>query len=181
MAKIAGIGSRELSAHELATCEKLGGWIVLCGHQLHSGNAPGADQAFARYANTMFPERVHLHRPWMKHENQAIHPKNVVWNLDELPLEQQVSFTKTAEKYHPAWRALTRGARRLMARNTSIITPPPDYQPVDLVLAFPQRAKLGGTGQGMRVAQGLGVRVVDLRDLGKPELARLCEEISRME
>jgi hypothetical protein len=180
MAKIACIGSRELSEHELSTCEKLGWWIARCGHELHSGNATGADQAYARGANQVNPELVHLHIPWYRYERAAICNGNIVWNLEEISVEWHEKYAKVAEKLHPAWHRLSQGARKLMIRNGFIVKPPPEFDFVDLVLAFPGRLKLGGTGQGMRLANDYGIKLVDLRDLGELELAQLCEDIREM-
>lgn len=184
MALIACIGSRELTEVQLNICQSLGVWIVRRGHELHSGNAPGADQAYARGGNEVNPALVNLHLPWFKFERHAIHPMNVVWNVDDehdVPAEKLVMFESLARKHHPAWHRLSQGARKLMVRNSSIIKPPPEFDHVDLVLAWPSdKPGGGGTGQGMRIAQDLGIPLVDLRLLGRPQLAKLCEDIRNM-
>jgi hypothetical protein len=161
----------------LEICEKLGEWLATNGWEVHSGNAVGADQAFARGANRVNPALVHLHLPWHNFERHAIHDENLVHNLDELTEDRSQYFELVAQKHHPAWNRLSQGAKKLMSRNSSIMLPPPDFLPVDLCLAFPGRQKLGGTGQGMRIAQTEGVRLVDLRDLNHDDLFGLCEEI----
>jgi hypothetical protein len=175
--RVACIGSRDLDPFCLGTCEKLGAWVVECGHELHTGNAPGADQAFARGANRVNPALVHLHLPWYNFERHAIHDKNIVHNLDELTEDRSKYFELVAQKHHPAWNRLSQGAKKLMSRNSSIMLPPPDFMAVDLCLAFPAPNRLGGTGQGMRIAETEGVRLIDLRNFNHDDLFGLCEEI----
>lgn len=175
--RVACIGSRALDQFCLGTCEKLGAWIVQCGHILDTGNAPGADQAFARGANQVRPDLVHLHLPWYNFERHAIHDDNVVHLLDDLTEDRLKYYELVAQQHHPAWTRLSQGARKLMSRNSSILLPPPHFTSVDLCLAFPGRNRLGGTGQGMRIALSEGVRLIDLRDHNQEDLFRLCEEI----
>ena len=48
----------------------------------------------------------------------------------------------------------------------------------NMVLAWPsKKVGGGGTGQGMRIAEGKGVTLVDLKDFGPKELYDLCESI----
>ncbi len=178
--RVACIGSRDLDDYQTTVCEKLGGYIVQCGHTLHSGNAPGADQAFARGGNAVDPAAVHLHLPWSNFERQATHPDNVVHSLDDLDEAHLKLYTYIAKRHHPAFRRLSQGAVKLMVRNSSILLPPPAYLPVGRCLAIPSDKKGGGgTGQGMRIAVYEGIPLVDLRNCREPDLFRLCEEIAR--
>lgn len=168
--RMAGIGSRDLQASDLQTCLALGQFIAKCGGELHSGNARGADQAFAAGANSVNPELVHLHLPWPNFEKEAI----VGGNHIHLPQEQS-AYDVTAAKYHPAWRHLSQGARKLHTRNVSIVCWPTIK---DMVLAFPSQKKGGGgTGQGMRVAEGHDIPVIDLNGMDTAQLHTLCESI----
>jgi len=180
--RVACIGSRELNAYQTSMCEKLGGWVVQCGHILDSGNAPGADQAFARGANQFRPDLVHLHLPWYKFERQAIHDDNVVHILDDLDEPHLKLYRQIAEKHHPAFSRLSQGAKKLMTRNSSILLPPPVYFTVDMCLAIPSAKRGGGgTGQGMRIALHESIRLVDLRGYLDPDLFLLCEDITKLE
>ena len=168
--RIAGIGSRALNGARLDICRRLGAFIATCGGEIHSGNAGGADQAFARGGNSVDPRLVHLHLPWPNFEARAIHPDNVI----HLPQEQS-GYAETAAKYHPAWKHLTQGGRKLHTRNVSIVCWPTMK---DMVLAFPSNKKGGGgTGQGMRVAEGFDVPVIDLNGMTNAELSELCERL----
>lgn len=168
--KVACIGSRELSTTQLQVCEVIGRFIANLGGEVHSGNADGADGAFARGANSVDPNLVHLHLPWPNFNREAIRKGNHV----HLPLAQS-HFEATAAKYHPRWDNLSQGAKKLHTRNVSIVVHPSIK---DLVLAWPSnRVGGGGTGQGMRIAEGKGVDLVDLKDFGPKELHDLCERI----
>ncbi len=178
--RIACIGSRDLTTAQLGLCEKLGEWVVRCGHILDTGNAPGADQAFARGANQVRPDLVRLHLPWYNFERQAIHDDNAVYTVDALSEEQLLLHTQNAEKFHPAWGRLSQGARKLMVRNGMIMMPLPLCFHVDMCLALPSNKQgRGGTGQGMRIAEHFGVKLVDLRErYDHHQLFLLCEEIA---
>lgn len=168
--RIACIGSRALNEGDLHTCFQLGEFIANQGGEIHSGNAEGADQAFANGANTVDPERVHLHLPWASFNHSAV----VAGNVAHLPVEGS-GFEMTAAKYHPRWKYLKQGARKLHIRNVSIVVWPCVK---DLVLAFPsQKAGGGGTGQGIRIATGLGIEVIDLNGLTREDLSNLCERL----
>lgn len=190
MVRIACIGSRELAGEWLNVCEKLGAWIVRVGHELHSGNAQGADQAFARGGNKVDPTKVHLHLPWLSYERDAIVLGNHVDVLASMDDKEQQTYKNYAKAHHPAWFRLSNGGMLLHARNGRILFPN-GYpgKPVDLVLAWPSR-KLGGggTGHGMRVAQAEGIPLVNLNELRidtepgapQPDLHALCEQIKEM-
>ena len=188
MARIACIGSRELAGEWLNVCEKLGEWIVRCGHVVESGNAQGADQAFARGGNRVDPTKVHLHLPWLSYERSALVLGNHVDVLASMGDKEQQTYKNYAKAHHPAWFRLSNGGQLLHARNGRILFPN-GYpgKPVDLVLAWPSRKLGGGTGQGIRMAHAEGIPLVDL-DLLVPdyleppthELHFLCEQVKEM-
>lgn len=178
--RVACIGSRDLDAYQTSMCEKLGGYIVQHGHTLHSGNAPGADQAFARGANRIHPGLVHLHLPWPNFERQAVHKGNIIRVLEDHDAAHLKLYSQIAERHHPAFSRLSQGAVKLMTRNSSIMLPAPDYMPVDRCLAIPSdRRGGGGTGQGMRIAIYERIPLVDLRGHVEADLFWLCEEIAQ--
>lgn len=189
MARIAGIGTRDLADAQIDIVEKLGEWIVRCGHELHSGNAQGSDQAFARGGNRVDPTKVHLHLPWLSYERQAIVLGNHVDILASLDWRIQSRYLDFAAQHHPAWERVSKGGRMLHARNGRIIYP--DLllnRPVDLVIAWPSgKIGGGGTGQGMRMAEAGRIPLLDLsgvvHDYLEPpieDLRMICETIREM-
>jgi hypothetical protein len=176
MLRAACIGTREPSPEWVGRCETLGGYLVRLGWVVSTGNAPGVDQAFARGANQYHPERVQLSLPWPKFESQAIHPQNQVRSVQDLESGELIVYEALAHKYHPRYQYLTQGAKKLMIRNSMIMMGPL----VDVCLALPSEKKGGGgTGQGMRIAAGHNVEVVDLRSFDQSQLFQLCERLTQ--
>lgn len=181
MGHIACIGSRSLSENQIQVCEKIGEWIVHQGHTLHSGNAPGADQAYARGGNRIDPSRVYLHLPWPNFERQAIHRDNVVRTVEDLSSAERLTFSTLATQYHGAYSRLSQGAKKLIVRNGMIVLP---NGPVDLVIALPgdyyYKPHGGGTGQGMRLAQAHNIDLFNIAYADKQGLWDLCERIRHL-
>lgn len=173
--RIACIGSRDLNPEALGICRTLGQWIVKCGHHIYTGNALGADQAFAAGGNTADPRLVHLMLPWDSYERDKIVSGNQVLSADKLGSQSRAYYEGLARKYHPRYDSLSQGSQKLHLRNGMILIP--DH-PVDLVLAWPRDgANQGGTGQGLRLAQGEGIAWHLLNKMSREELASLCDHL----
>ena len=110
---IACIGSRETPPHILQWMEETGAAIVRLGFTIVSGNAPGADQAWARGGNSVDPDRVELCLPWESFEALAVHSKNTTRALHDRAHKR---YFDIAEANHPARSRLTPGGQRLHAR-----------------------------------------------------------------
>ena len=92
--------------------------------------------------------------------------------------QDQSHHEETARMYHKGWHRMGQGGRKLHTRNVSIVVYP---QLKDLILAFPsQKWGGGGTGQGMRVGEGLGVPVIDLNGMTQDDLFQLGERIRKL-
>jgi len=177
MAYIACIGSRSLSAEQIETCETLGQFIARCGHVVSSGNAEGADQAFQRGAGKVSGKNVSVHLPWPGFNLNVALTFYQCRIVSELDSDVYREYEEMAAKYHPKWKFLRQGARKLHTRNVGILFPEP-HTPVKMVIAWPsQKPGGGGTGQGMRIAEGLGIPLVDISNAGRTELFHLCERI----
>jgi hypothetical protein len=156
MSKIAAIGTREIERHEIPLLESAGIFYASLGHEIHTGNAVGSDQAYALGASTVNPRQVHLYLPWKGYESKAIIDGNVVHYVDESDQHMKL----LAERNHEKWKSLSPQVKNLMIRNTQIV-----YGSV-MVLANPNwnRPGYGGTGHGMRVAAELGIPVWLVRE-----------------
>ncbi|MBD3261608.1 MAG: hypothetical protein GF334_08005 [Candidatus Altiarchaeales archaeon] len=171
--RVACIGSRGLSNQELDLCRQMGRLLVRAGYELHSGNAPGADQAFAAGGNEVDPSLVFLHLPWPGFEKQAALQGNQV---DTYPFEDMRFYVDIAAENHPYWNRLKSGVRKLHTRNAAILVP--GKRNVDVCLAWPSRKPGGGgTGQGMRIAQKRGIRLLDLTRVNPQQVIRWLEDI----
>lgn len=153
MIAYAGIGSRNLTPDELQVCFNIGAELAKKGHILKTGAAKGADQAFAEGAISE-EGRVHLYLPWYNYEKDWWQNKPVTKII--LGNEDHTAW-ESVRKLHPAPDKLSQAATKLHARNYLII------ENCELVIAFPGQ-KLGGTGQGLRVADYLGIKILNLRD-----------------
>ena len=150
--KIACIGSRDISLEKSTELEKLGEAIASNGWIIASGNALGADAAYARGANKVNPALVHLYLPWRSYNKELIHPDN------ELVLECRSGWKDIARRHHPLYEKLSQGVKKMMDRNAGIVIGS------SLVLAVlnHKATGFGGTGHGWRVATELKIPRVDL-------------------
>jgi len=139
--------------------EEIGAEIVRRGHILVSGNADGADQAWARGGNSVDPSKVRLYLPWNGYNWEAIHEENdVIIGPDVATAADWAD----AERFHPNWIRLSRSVKNLMVRNIQIV------RGSALNLCYLNHARMGGggTGHGVRFCRDRGVRVVDLSQKG---------------
>ncbi len=144
----AGIGSRKTPKNILAmmTAIAIGKRSNDC--ILRSGGADGADTAFEEgagdqkeiYLATTADTPTHFGPP----------------SYDAIEL---------SAKYHPAWSKCSPFTKLLHGRNAHIILGRDLKTPVNIVICWTEGGKGGGgTGQGIRIANGYGIEV---RDLGE--------------
>lgn len=144
------IGTREPSAAQCQMLDTLVQGLATKPATLRTGAAQGIDQRAAE----QWPHELVLVLPWDSYERAWVdqlrgrRPVTVeIYNARSHP-----AWTQSVAQYHPAPRALRQGAWSLHARNYGIV------YGVDHVFAFPRTATdWGGTGQGMRIARGLGI------------------------
>jgi predicted Rossmann-fold nucleotide-binding protein len=164
----AGIGSRRLSLCESDFCHDIGKWMAKEGWTLKTGACTGADQAFAEGALSG-GGKVILWLPWYDYERDWTRKAMISGMVTTRVLEpSDTAAMESVDQYHPNPGALTETTRRLHARNYLIT------RGCRFVVAYPKtkNGQLGGTGQGIRVAEGLGIDVVRLdksKDRGKVE------------
>jgi hypothetical protein len=161
----AGVGSRETPPDVLTLMEDIADSLAASGWTLRSGNAPGADQAFARgHLRTLCNDRIEIYLPWASFEAEAIRGWQRAIVAREAP---QGEAYEIARGFHPNWAALKGGGRALQARNVHQIVGRdvlrPD--PVRFVMCWTPSARGGGgTGQAIRIAKAYTVPVYDLAD-----------------
>lgn len=157
MSRIACIGSRETPVDVLRWMEEAGANLVRVGHTIISGNAPGADQAWARGGNSVDPTKVELCLPWRDFEAQARHPRNVFRWLDAEPDVGRAAWNLAA-MLHPRWGFLKTGTRRLLARDVLIV------KDALRVVGYLNHFKRGGGGTGFtfKVARHFEIETLDV-------------------
>lgn len=139
----AGIGSRETPEEVLKVMLKIAMGLCIEGYTLRSGGADGADTAFEKgsFRNEIFR-----------------------------PSDATTDAIKMAGKYHPNWPACKPYVRSLHARNCQIIlgrSVKEDPVPVECVICWTPGGRVtGGTGQALRMANHLGIRVINLGNDG---------------
>lgn len=149
MDMLAITGTRYPSSEMTELCRKVAVAFRALGWGLVTGNAKGIDSVARDAWNEKFPERVTLVLPWPDYNRDRIHPANKV-----LVYHNQRKWYASVEQYHPAPGRLSDYAVKLHARNYGIV------ELADVVVAFPNDGKEGGgTGQGIRVARGLGKKL----------------------
>jgi hypothetical protein len=176
----AGIGTRYPVATAVPLLLKIAAFLAKRHAVLHSGAADGVDQILSNAALASGGFAV-LHVPWKTHADQY---------LDTIPADQRRRVTvqvlesrhgrrdhqafASVERYHPESAALSWGARCLHARNYRIVVPQPQHR-VDFVAALPAIVNgeaVGGTMQGIRIAEDLRIPVVRLDLLSEQEVKR---------
>lgn len=134
------------------------GWV------LRSGGAPGADTAFERGALEIgSPAEIYL--PWPRFNDHPSHLTTVCKHAIEI-----------AEVFHPTLKNLSRASRLLHGRNTYQVLGTKLDAPVDMIICWTEDAKGGGgTGQAIRIATHLGIRI---EDLGDPGIERYWRDVA---
>lgn len=143
----AGIGSRDTPENVRATIQKIAVFLERKGYTLQTGDALGADSAFASGC-----ERKRIF---------------TVADAADLPLE-------IAKEVHPAPWMLPPYAKRLMARTTCMVYGPELDTPVDFVLCWTddgcnshttRKRETGDTGQAIELASRKGIPVINIQNV----------------
>lgn len=158
MFKYAGVGSRE-TPDEILKVMDLFANAIATESLLRTGAAEGADQAF-EFGAVLGGGQHEIYLPWKGYNGR---PDGTITNPGKDALE-------LAEYYHPNWKALKQGARKLHARNGYIVLGPKLYDPVEMVVCWTQDGSLdgtggrsGGTGQALRIAADYDIPVLNLQ------------------
>ena len=155
MKTYAGIGSRETPPKLLALMKIIGIILASKGYILNTGAAKGADQAFANGASIV-KGKINIFLPWPTYESEWISTLQQNVNVTVLDKNKHTAAINSV-KLHPAFNRLSRPVINLHARNYLII------ENVDFVICYtPNGETVGGTGQGIRIANSLGKPVLNL-------------------
>jgi hypothetical protein len=152
--RIACIGSTKANTEDLQLCQLIGYTIAKMNIKLASGNAIGADQAYAQGANFVDETLVYLYLTGKNHNTYAIKEKNnLIYNNDH------PEWVRIAKENHPKYDYLSSNIQNLFNRNAGIVIAS------DLVIALPSPNKSwgGGTGHGVKIAQQLGIPVWNIK------------------
>lgn len=152
-----GIGSRETPDEVLDQMYTLGMHLGQFGFTLRSGGAGGADTAFEEGSDAVDGEKE-IYLPWRGFNDRT---DGIVL---ELPPIKNLA-RKIAMNHHPAWHRLTEGGRALHTRNVPQVLGRNITTPSDFVLCWtPDGRDSGGTGTAIRIANGKGIPVYNLKN-----------------
>ena len=164
----AGIGSRSTPRAVLEVMTTMAAWLARCGWHLHPSGAAGADSAFSAGAP---PASRTLFLPWPGYRGCA-GP-----DCRTLSPDRMRTCLAIAAHLHPAWHRCSPAARKLHARNVSILAVDTDA-PVDAVACWTRDGlPSGGTGMGIRIARRYGIPVLNLGVLHPRAVCERLEEI----
>jgi hypothetical protein len=121
---------------------------VIGGHTLRTGAAYGIDQKAMEGAR---PNHLEVFLPWSSY-NRSIIPAGASVVVYTPSIHRD--WTASVASYHPNISALTHAAIALHARNFGII------HGCHGVVALPREDGGGGTAQGVRIANGLNIPVI---------------------
>jgi hypothetical protein len=130
--------------------ERMGAGFVAQGFTVVSGNAAGADQAWARGASAVDPTKLVLCLPWESYGPPPPPGAAVQVAGDDTRLRD------IAAKLHPAWGYLSSAVQRLHTRNIAIV------EGAAAVFGYTSK-RGGGTMMALRAAHFFGIPATDLR------------------
>jgi hypothetical protein len=148
-----GIGSRETPEEVLMVMIRIGSVLAHNGWTLRSGHCSGPDQYF-EYGADKYNGKMQIYLPWDKFEG-ARHDgvRYFAWWPDSNKYSKAV---KIAEHFHPKWSACSSGAQKMHTRNVAQVLGMNLDLPSDFIICWTKDGKQGdGTGQALRIAQGL--------------------------
>lgn len=126
---------------------------------LYSGNANGSDVAFQEGSDG----KCVIMLPWSGFNEDEY---DYEFSRDYFVIGDEKEGIESVDKYHPNPSALKRGAKALMARNYYQINGYRKYPRVSLVVCCTdvKYGKVqGGTGQAVRIAEDLGIPIINIR------------------
>lgn len=147
----AGIGSRTTPETICNLMARIALYLDGQGYTLRSGHASGADQAFEAGAGSA----KEIFIPWSGFNGS---------NSDLLPVP---AAFKMAEEFHPGWKFLNQGMKKLHARNCHQVLGYSLDDPVEFVLCWTHDGTAkGGTGQALRLAEAHKIPIYNLYHVG---------------
>jgi predicted Rossmann-fold nucleotide-binding protein len=156
--RIACVGTSGTTAEQRDLCIFVGFALAKLGKHVVSGNAVGADFAYATGVNYHRPELLILYIPTHHHNiHHWCFGNQIITDIED-------EWKAVARRNHPVYDKLSANVKALMNRNAGII------MNSDFVIALPDWKKKGGggTGHDIRIAVDLGKPYIDI---SKPDVA----------
>jgi hypothetical protein len=142
------------------------------GYVLRSGNAVGADESFAKGV----VKNAQIWLPWKDHnlefqEERPSHDYRVIEDNDEEAFD-------SVNQFHPNGPNLRESVRKLMARNYRIIKGLREPNSKFVICWTPEGKEVGGTAEGMRIANHYDIPIFNLFNMTKAEVFKEIEKLN---
>lgn len=148
----AGIGSRTAPKEVLDAFEYLGEMLADQGYILRSGGADGCDSAFEKGCKKVGGE-MEIFLPWKDFNNND----SILYKYDNCDKAYEI-----AKRYHPNWDACSKAGKALLMRDGYQVLGMDLETPSSFIICWTKNGKgEGGTGQALRIAKDLGIKVCD--------------------
>jgi len=168
----AGIGSRKTPTYVRRDLTEIARILEGRGYTLRSGNATGADQAFA-----MGAKNAQIWLPWAGFENdfKVCYPNHDYRLVD---ISTDMEAVESVHKFHKSPCKLTQSGVFFMQRNYRQVVGLNEPDSLFIVCWTPEGKETGGTGQALRIAKSLYIPVFNLYTL---TVKQLFSEIDKLE
>lgn len=169
----AGIGARSCPLNILNDMTHLSTTLNGMGYTLRSGNADGADFAFAKGVED---EKAQIWLPW-KNFNigfQRIHPQHTYRLIREPDDESWDSINK----FHPNGPKLNTIYKKFMARNYRQVRGLGEPDSEFVICWTHDGTAVGGTGQALRIAKNFNIPIFNLFNLNVGDILNEVEKLN---
>lgn len=154
--------------------QDVGEQLALRGYVLRSGGAEGADVAFEKGCDRIDgAKKIFYTRNWKERAGAFS-----LTQTKDYTFGQWENAEKIASQHHPYWSSLKPYTRKLMTRNSFQVVGENLKQPAEFLLCWTPDAAVsktsketGGTGQAIRIASSLGIKVYNFANPEHLELA----------
>lgn len=169
----AGIGSRKTPAYTQVEMNYLAGVLSDKGYTLRSGNAEGADQAFASGVKN---DMAHIWLPW-KHFQLNFQKKFPHHKYIPIDMLEDLEAFHSVSKFHPHADVLSVAGYQFMARNYRQVIGR-GWPNSKFVICWTECGEYkGGTAQAMRIADHFQIPILNLAKLSATEVLKEIEKI----
>jgi len=150
-----GIGARNTPENILELIRKISQHLCSTGYILRSGGAEGADSAFEDGSSN----NKEIFLPWPGFNGNKSKYNGEDWKYKKIHLN-------LARKHHPVFDTLKSTVKKLMVRNSAQILGKDSKDKLsEFVICYTSDGKTsGGTGQAIRLAQSMGIKIYNLYD-----------------
>ena len=152
----AGIGARITPPEIQNEMCKVSSYLESCGYILRSGNALGADQAFALGVK----KRAQIWLPWenFQAEFRAQRPQHDY----KIILPSDSAAYQSVIDYHPRSKWLNVASRKFMSRNYRQVIGMGEPNSEFIICWTPRGKESGGTSQALRIAKVAGIHILNM-------------------